>query len=293
MNLAWSSLSPALRGALLVVLASVMFSGMGALAKLAGSRLNSIEVAFFRAFFGLVVILPFIWREGGGVLRSRHPWRLIARGVVGSIAMLCGFYAITHLSLAEATALSFTKPLFMVVLAALLLHETVRARRWSATVIGFVGVVVMVRPWTLGIEFAALVALASALCAAVVSILIKQLLMTETRGTILTYLGITSIVVTLPLAAPVWLWPTTLEYGLLIAMAVVGQSAQLVLMQGFRLADASALAPFDYVRLPVSALFGWLLFAEGLDSATLVGALIIIASTVYIARREANLRAAS
>lgn len=282
-------MSPNIKGALFILAAGVLFSTMGALAKLAGARLHAFEVAFGRAFFGLIILAPFIWRAGIGTFKSAHPVRLITRGIIGSTGMLLGFYAITNLTLAEATALSFTKPLFMVVLAALILHETVRARRWSATAIGFLGVLVMMRPGFVPIETAAIAALLGACCGATVSILIKQLMATETRGTILLYLGLAGLVVTLPFALPFWLWPTVHELLLLAAIAGVGQLSQLCLMQGFKLGEASALAPFEYARLPIAAAYGFWLFDEAMDLWTLVGALIIVGATIYIARREAQL----
>ena len=283
------NLNPNIKGALFILLAGVLFSTMAALAKLAGQRLHAFEVAFGRAFLGLIILAPFIWRDGSTVIKSRHPWRLIARGILGTTGMLLGFYAITNLSLAQATALSFTKPLFMVVLAALVLHETVRARRWTATGIGFVGVLVMMRPGVVPIELAAVAALSGALCGATVSILIKQLMATERRGTILLYLGLVGISVTLPVSLPYWLWPSPFEYLLLAGVAGFGQLAQLCLMQGFKLGEASALAPFEYTRLPLAAAYGYWLFSEALDFWTIAGALIIAGATIYIVRREAKL----
>lgn len=280
----------ALRAGLWVMLASALIVCMSLTAKVLAQRLDSLQVSFARALFGLLVLLPLFWREGLGLLRSARWPLLLARGLVGTLGMMSGFYAVAHLPLAEATALGFTRPLFMVVLAALVLHEVVRLRRWSATVIGFLGVLLMLRPGAGAVVHpAALVALFGALCAAVVGILIKQLVASERPVVVLAWLGIVGTVVTGVPAALVWQWPTAVELALMLAMGLVGTASQLCLMRGYRLADASFLAPFDYTRLPFAALLGYVTFGEVPDGWALAGALVIAGSTLYIVHREAQL----
>lgn len=277
------------RAGLWIVLASGLFVCMGLTAKLLGQRLDSLQVSFARALFGLLVLTPLIVREGSGLFATPR-WKLhVARGALGTLAMMSGFYAVTHLPLAEATALGFTRPLFMVLLAALVLGEMVRARRWSATAIGFLGVLIMLRPGAGVIEFAALVALFGALCAATVGILIKQLVESERPAVVLAWLGLVGTVLTGLPAAFVWQWPTLSEIGLMLVMGTLGTVSQLCLMRGYRLADASFLAPFDYARLPFAAALGFLFFGELPDRFAVLGAAIIAASTLYIAHREARL----
>lgn len=277
------------RAGLWVVLASGLFVSMGLIAKILGQRLDSLQVSFARALFGFLLLLPLILRERAALFATPR-WKMhVLRGIFGTLGMICGFYAVTHLPLAEATALGFTRPLFMVVLAALVLHEAVRARRWTATVIGFLGVLVMLRPGAGVVQFAALVALFGALCAATVGILIKQLVESERPAVVLAWLGLVGTIVTGIPAAFVWQWPTLTEIALMIVMGTVGTLSQLCLMRGYRLADASFLAPFDYARLPFAAAFGFLFFSEVPDLWALLGAAIIASSTLYIAYREARL----
>lgn len=277
------------RGALWLVFGAFFFTSMGLCVKLLGARLPSIEIAFFRSMAGLVAVMPLMLREGVGLWRTQHLGAHFGRAFIGTAGMVCGFYAFTHLPLAEATAIGFTKPLFMVVLAALVLHETVRARRWTATVVGFLGVLLMMRPGAGTIEPAALVALAGAAFGALVSIFIKQLVATERKSTILAYLSVVGMLLTgLPMLL-VWVTPRGFDLVLIVLMGVVGSIAQLCLMQAFKLGEASALAPFDYARLPFAAAFGWLVFGEVLDGWAFAGVLVIILSSAYIAWREAHL----
>jgi drug/metabolite transporter (DMT)-like permease len=285
----WQSLPNNVRGALWLTLACVFIATMGALVKTLGAQLNSFELAFFRAAFGLASVSPFAFRAGWGVLRT-HRLRLhLARGTAGSVAMMCMFFALTHLTLADATAITFTTPLFLTVLAALVLHETVRRRRWTATAIGFVGVLIMLRPGEGVLEAAALVALLGASCIAGVRLLIKQLSKTEAPLTMIVYLGLISTVVSAVPAILVWRTPTWPELGLLLLLGAVSNLSQVCMIRGYRIGEASALAPFEYARLPLAALYGYLLFAELPDLYTLLGATIIVASTFYIARREHQL----
>lgn len=277
------------RAGLWLVLASGLFVCMGLTAKILGQRLDSLQVSFARALFGFLLLAPLVLRDGVRLFATPR-WKMhVLRGVFGTMGMMSGFYAVTHLPLAEATALGFTRPLFMVVLAALVLHETVRARRWSATAIGFVGVLVMLRPGSGVVQFAALVALFGALCAATVGILIKRLVESERPAVVLAWLGLVGTILAGVPAALVWQWPTLPEIGLMIVMGTVGTLSQLCLMRGYRLADASFLAPFDYARLPFAAAFGFLFFGEVPDRLAALGAAIIAASTLYIGLREARL----
>lgn len=285
----WSALPDNARGAAWILVSCLFFSSMAAIVKLLGSRLDSLQLSFFRALFGFLSILPFVAWTGFGVVRSARLRLHVSRGLMGGVGMLAGFYAITHLPLAEATAIGFTKPLFMVVLAALVLGEVVRARRWSATAVGFIGVLIMVRPGSAALEVAALVGLIGALAAATVSLLIKRLSATEAPLTILFWLGVVTTAMTLPLALAVWRQPTLPELTLMAVAAGLASLAQVCMIRGFRIGEASALAPFDYARLPVAAGFGFLLFAEVPDAVAIAGAALIVASTLYIARREAAL----
>ncbi|MEZ5846037.1 MAG: DMT family transporter [Geminicoccaceae bacterium] len=282
----WEALSGNVRGAVFILIASIGFPAMAVLSRILGERLHSFEISLARAFFGFVFILPLFWREGPALLATRMPGRHILRACLGTMGMMTAFYAFNNLPLADAIALSFAKPLFMVILAALVLHESVHRRRWTATAIGFAGVIIMLRPQGGFIDPAALVAVSNALFAASVAILIKQLVATERKATILAYLGIVSTILTAIPTWFVWLTPTPHEIVLMAMMAGIGSLSQIALMHGFKLGEASALAPFDYARLPVAAIYGAVLFSEWPDIHTFLGAAVIVVSTFYLARLE-------
>ncbi|MEZ5825750.1 MAG: DMT family transporter [Geminicoccaceae bacterium] len=286
----WENLSGNVRGAIFIVLASIGFPAMGAISKILGERLHSFEVSFARALFGLLILLPLFWREGAALLSTRIPGKHVFRSCLGTVGMLCGFYAFNNLPLAQAIAIGFTKPLFMVILAALVLHETVHGRRWAATAVGFAGVFIILRPQDGVVEPAALAALLGALAAATVAILIKQLVATERKATILAYLGIVSTILTAIPTWFVWITPTPGEIALMALMAGIGSLSQVALMHGFKLGEASALAPFDYARLPVAVLYGAVLFSEWPHVHTYLGAAVIVVATFYLARLEQKRR---
>ncbi len=285
-----AALPAAVRGALWMFLGVTGLSFTALLVKLLGGNLHAFQIGFFRALFGLAVLLPFIMRDGGAVLRTRRLPTHIARTILGSIAMLAGFLAVTLLPLADAVALSFTKPLFVVLLAALVLREAVRWRRWSATAVGFVGVLIMVRPGAAGFDPAIAIALLSAFAAGGAWTFIKSLSGTEAPVTMLSWFAIISSVVTLAAAVPVWQTPTTVELLILLGMGALGVGGQAAIIRAFRVADASAVAPLDYLRLPIAGGLAFIVFAELPSIQNLIGAVVIIASTIYIARREAALQ---
>jgi len=284
----WLGIAPVWRGALWMLLSALLFAVMGMLVKWLGSRLDSFQVAFFRAGFGFLIILPFALAAGPSVLRPKRPGMHLLRGLLGASGMSCSFYALAHLPLAQATAYSFTKPLFLVLLAALFLGEKVRLRRLSATIVGFLGVLVMMRP-TGGIEPAALVAVFGTALTAGVVVTVKLLLRTERPVTVMFWFGLISSLLTLLPALYVWVPPTSRELLLLLATGAVGASAQSAMLRGYLLAEATALAPFSYVQLIFAGVLGYVVFAEVPGLQTLIGAAIIVGSTLYIVYREAAL----
>jgi drug/metabolite transporter (DMT)-like permease len=193
------------------------------------------------------------------------------------------------LPLADATAIAFSQPLFSVVVALLVAGEKVRWRRWSATIIGFAGVLVMVRPGAGSLQLGALVALANAASVAVSIFLVKRLSDSEAPLMILTQFAIFS---TLLLALPailVWHWPDFWGWVLAIGVAVSATVGQYFWVQAFKAGEMSAIAPFEYLRLPFAVFVGWLVWGEMPEIWTYVGAAIVIGSALYIAHREAQL----
>lgn len=284
----WRALPANVRGAAWLILASAVYSFQALIVKTLGQRLDPFEIAFFRCLFGLIAVLPFL-SGARGMIISGKPWMHVLRSVVGVAGMFCGFYAITHLPLATATAISFTKPLFLIVLAVLFLGEVVRWRRWAATAVGFLGVLIVVRPGSEVFSFAMIVALAGSFFIADVAVLVKKLSQTDRNVTILFYFGVvTTIVSAVPLFF-VWQTPNLLEWSLLALVGATAALGQYFSLRSFRIAEATAVMPFDYTRLLFAGLFGYVFFAEVPDGWTLLGIAVLIGSTLYIAQREMRL----
>lgn len=278
-----------LRGALWLVAGSMIFTGVGVFIRLASSHIDSLQISFFRAVFGLVFIAPVLWRKGLNPFATTGLWEHFNRAVMGTAAMVCGFYAVSHLLLADATAISFSQALFVTMIAALLLGEPVRWRRWTATVVGFIGVIIMMHPGPGTLKLAALVALANAFLSALSVIYVKRLSESEPAIAILATFAVFSTGLLVIPAVFVWTWPSAFDWVCLSAIGLLATIGQYCMVRAYEAADASFVAPFDYLRLPFAAALGLVVFSEWPTWWTLAGALVIIASTFYIARREAKL----
>lgn len=281
--------STVMRAALLM-LASTLFFGLMAVAiRLASKSLHAFEIAFFRNLFGLLAASPLLLRHGPGLLRPTNLRRYVTRCLIGVVSMLCSFWAIAHLPLAQAISLSYSTPLFVTVLAVWLLGEQVRARRWAAVVAGFIGVMVIVRPGSAQFTAGSLVALSAAVLSGIVSIQIKQLSAIDSADRIVLWTTMLWVPMSFLPALAVWHWPQGITWVWVAAAGVLGTSGHMLWTRALKLGDVSALTPISFMQLPVVAVAGYLIFGEKLDRWTLVGALIIFSANAYIAHREAKL----
>ena len=279
-----------------LMLGSTLAFGMMALAiRYATAYVPTPEVAFFRNAFGLLALLPMLLRPGRAPLKTQQLPRYLLRSAIGLASMLCGFWALGHLPMAQAVSLSYSTPLFVTIAAVLWLGETVRARRWAAVVIGFIGVLVIVRPGASGFTPGSLVAVAAAVLSSLVAIQIKQLTRVDSADTVVFYTYVFWVPLSLVPALFAWVWPSGIAWLWLVATGVMGTLGQLLWTRALRLGEVSALTPISFMQLPLVSVFAWLLFGEALDRWTVIGALIILGSNAYIAHREAVLsrRAAS
>lgn len=282
----FAGLSPPLRAMLWMVLACFIFSILNALIRATSAYLHPFEVAFFRNLFGLAFMLPWLLKVGFTGLQTGRLKLYFWRVVVGLAAMLTWFYALALLPFAQAVALSFAAPLFATVLAATLLGETVRLRRWTATLVGFGGVLIIVRPGVDAFSAGAILALVSAALSSVSVIVVKQLSRTESINAVVTYMVLMMTPMSLVPALLYWQWPPLEAWSLLVGMGLSGTLGHLCYVRSLQMADASAVMPFDYTRLLFAAVLGWLFFSELPDLWTWVGAAVIVASALYIAHRE-------
>ena len=281
----------------LKIAATMAFTLMAAIARYLGDHIPVGQLVFFRSAFAFLPIGAVMLFSGHsiGMLATKRPLLHLRRSFTGVLAMFTYFGALTFLPLADVTAISFASPLMVVALAALLIGETVRLYRWSAVAIGFVGVLIMVSPHlgdgfghgTAGIGLG--LAVANALLVAFTMIFIRMMAGIEPALTIAFYFQLTCTLVSLATLPFAWVTPTVDELFLLILLGILGGFGQLLMTNSYRFAQASTLANFDYAAMIWAILFGWLFFAELPAAAVYVGAVIVIASGVFIAWRERQL----
>ena len=299
------STSPHLRAAFLMLASTVSFGLMAVCIRLSSATEPVFEIAFFRNLFGLLALLPVLmWpalRSGRPVaslrqtLQTKQLPRYFVRCLIGVVSMYFGFWSIANLPLSQAIALAYSSPIFVTIAAVLMLGEKVRLRRWMAVLAGFIGVIVIVRPWSHAFTMGSLVAVSAAVITAVVAIQIKQLSRVDGADTIVlwTYL----FWVPLSVLPALWVWhpPHGITWLWLALSGVLGTSGQLLWTRALKIGEVSALTPISFVQLVIVTIAGWLWFGEALDRWTGIGAAIIFSATAYIAHREAVLarRAAS
>ncbi len=277
--------------AVLALGACVFFAGLSATVKHLSGELHGFVIVFWRNFFGFLFMVPWLWRHGLGRLRTGRFGAYVLRSSISVISMLCGFTALGYMPIANATSLSFTAPLFATILAVILLKEKVRLRRWSATLIGFTGAMIVLQPGsTGGIGFGETLAICGAFLTAVGTIIVKTLSRSESSQAIVTYMVLLSTPLALLPASLYWTWPSAEAWPYVVALGFFGTMGHLCWTQAFAIADASAVVPFDYSRLIFTTIIGMSLFGEQPDRWFWVGSAIIVGAGLYIAQREAMLR---
>ena len=271
------------------LLAVLSFSVVDVLAKWLGEDYPSVQILFFRYLFGLLPVAVFVWLSGGlGSLRTRRLPLHILRASLLFVALLLFFEALQHLPLAETIAVAFTAPLFVTALAGPLLGETVGARRWGAVIVGFIGALIMVQPGSATFRPEALLVLGSAFAFALLVTLTRRLTRTETNVALLTYSTLFAGAWSLPFLPFVWQPPAADHLPFFVVIGLIGGVAAFFIILAYRNAPVSVLAPFDYSALIWGALFGWIFWREQPSLEIWVGAAIVAAAGVYIARREAG-----
>ena len=290
------TVTPAIRGkddvpraVMFMVGSTVLFGAMAVCIRLASSQLHPFEIAFFRNLFGFVFTFPLLFRHGWGILRTDKLSLYFLRCCIGIVSMLCGFWAIVNLPLAQAVALSYSTPIFVTIGAVFVLGEVVRARRWTAVIIGFIGVLVLMHPGKGTFNFASLVAVVAAVMSASVAISIKFLSRTEKADAIVIYTTMIWVPLSLVPALFYWTQPTGITWLWIVLSGFLGTTAHMCWTRALTLADASLLTPISFLQVLIVGVFGYFLFDEAVDRLTVLGAAIIFGSNVYIAQREARL----
>ena len=277
------------RGTMWMVLGAGLMATLAALIRGLSTSLHPFEIAFFRSFLGLVFIVPWLLRSGLPAVRTKRLRLFSIRAVVGALAMLTWFYALSIMPLADAVALSFTTPLFITAGAALFLGEDVRARRWTATIIGFCGAMIVLRPGAGTLSLAAPLVLISAAAMAGAGLMVKELSRTEPAKVIVLYMVLFMSPLTLIPALFVWRWPSPTELAWLAVLAAVATAGNFSYTRALTETDVSVVTPFDFVRLPFAAALGFFAFGEVPDLMTWIGGAVIATASIYVAHREAKI----
>ena len=280
-----SQLHGNLKGALLLCLAAAVFTGEVILIRFAAGEAATAQIVFFRAAAQLALGTLMVVASRGTFATNR-PGLQIARGLTSLGVWLLYYISFIMLDLALATTLTFSTSLFVVVLAGPVLGEKIGLSRWSATIVGFVGIIVATGVSSESLNVGVAVGLASAALAAVLVLLNRVLVRTEQTATIMFYIGVVTLLGSLPVA--IWNWqplsPSIL--ALLVLAGIVGTAGMWLTIEAYRAGEVSALAPFPYLRLVFAVIAGFLIFSEWPSWNSLIGMAIIVAATIYIAREE-------
>lgn len=282
------------RGIILILAASATFALSAAFVKAIGTRLPVAEVILFRNLFALPALLPLVLASGGlAALATRNPMSHVARTLFGMMGMVGAFYGYVHLPLTTVTALGFTMPLFLTVLSVPLLGERVGWRRGAAVLVGFVGVLLMVRPSAEGMEgdgLAILLCLLGAVGWALAMITIRRMGEAgESAVAIVFWFALGSAVLAGLAALPVWVWPTPLEWLLLLGIGLVSALAQVLMTDAYRRGETTLLAPFEYAGIVWTTALGAFVWAELPDGWDFAGIAVLVGAGLYIWHREVTL----
>jgi drug/metabolite transporter (DMT)-like permease len=274
-----------------MVASAFFFSVMSLFVKLAGERLPAVEIVFFRSAVMAVLSTLLVRRAGLPVWGNNKPL-LLLRGFLGFFALLCFFYAVTKLPLADVTVIHFTNPVFTALLASFFLSETMRAKEVAGLIFGLGGVMLVARPSFLFGRFASnldLTAVAIALVAAVMSAgaytTIRKLRATDHHLVIIFYFSLVAAAASIPLTARAFLWPTTGEWALLLGIGVVTQTAQLFLTKGLMREPAGRAMSIGYVQVLFAGVWGALFFGNIPAPLAFVGALLVFVGSLLVAGR--------
>jgi drug/metabolite transporter (DMT)-like permease len=283
----WQALPGNVRGSLIILIASLASVVMSSLIKHVGQTIPVIEILLVRQLIVLIIISPVIFRNLGSVFKSNVYSMHFLRASLSVIAMYTGFTAVVNMPLAEVTAITFVRTLFTTILAIIFLKEIIGMRRWTSIIIGFIGVLLIIRPDPDNINIYALMAIISALFVSGINIVMRKLSQIDRPSTIMVF---QSVFIALVMAVPTyfqWVMPNLDDMILIVLIGILMSVMQWLFIQALRVGEAAAIAPMEYVRLIYAGGIGIIFFAEIPTVWTLSGAAIIVSSTLYTMHRNA------
>lgn len=281
------------KGILMLLVTVLVFSMSDAMGKIVAEAEGGLMVSWARFIFALFVLPLCFPRRIGEMLRTRNPRLQIARSIVVIGANTLFFTGLRYLPLADAVALGFVAPFLTTLLAIPVLGERVGVRRWTAILVGFVGMLIIVRPGFEARHWAYVLPLISAAFWACYVVLTRKLGATDSPLTTLFYTPLAGAFAMTGTAPLYWTWPTPWHWAILVSIGVLAAVGHLALIRAYRLAPASLLAPFSYLNIVFATVFGFVLFDTLPDQWTVVGAIVVIGSGVYVFQREAAVHRAT
>lgn len=281
-------LPPAVRGAFWMVFSGLGYVGMAVMIRYLSPTFTTFELLFFRNLVALLILAPWMMRVGRDAFRTTRLPLHFFRTVLAYIGMLGLFYGISRVPLGDVIALQFTQPLFIVFLAVPILGERLERRRVATAVVGFLGVLVILRPGFAEIGIATVAVLVASLVYAGSNLCIKLLVRTDPPNRTVIYVNLLMLPLSLVPALFVWKTPDAEELLLLALLGIVSFCGVFGLTRAYNVAEASAVVPYDFLRLPFAAAAGYLLFGEATDAWTWIGATVIFAAAYLLVRFEAR-----
>jgi drug/metabolite transporter (DMT)-like permease len=264
-----------------------LFACLDTIAKVLSRTMPAAEIAWLRYTFHILLLALFlrVWRDRTA-FRTRRPLMHVLRGLTLLGSTVFNFWALRYLQLAEAAAIMFAAPLVVTALAGPLLGEHVGPRRWAAVVVGFVGVLIVLRPGTDAMHWAAGLSICAMMSGSFYSLLTRKMHQTETTDSLMMLAALVGATILLPAAPGAVLHPTGWEWALALGMGFFGVSGHYALVVAHRIASASTLAPFSYMQMVWMIVFGYAVFGDVPDAWTMVGSAVIAGAGLYILHRE-------
>ncbi len=291
MNYSVSSTYNVAKGLVFMIAFCLIVTMSATIIKKLGQNLNSFEVVMIRCLFTVLITLTFNFHLGKILFYTSKPKMIAIRSALTCLAVVSNFYAVSNLPLLEVTSLQFSKPLFLIILAAFFLGEKIRIMRTIVTITGFIGILIILHPWDNGnsdtLEWAHGVALIAAFSMAVLAIYSKILTKDHNPTTMVLYANIGTVIICAAPAAYYWITPSISQLMLIAALGLTTFCAQYSMISAYKYADVTLVTPFEYLRIVFAAIAGFFIFSELPDIWTISGGSLICASTLFIAYREA------